>query len=239
MMQQRRMQEVGLDARRQRMASGRPGRLMVGLLGLALAAGFATGCSVAGADGKAARAGSGPSDAEVAALMKASFREKGLARLDRLEQSELQAACSKYAVTPMPADLRARLEKAAVDGVRFPADGKYLGDFRRGEKIAQSGVGMQFSDNEKTVNGGNCYACHELAKAELAYGNIGPSLYNYGKLRGTDEATLKYTWTRLWNAHSHNACTAMPRYGAAGILSEDQLRDVMALLLDPKSPVNQ
>ena len=31
----------------------------------------------------------------------------------------------------------------------------------------------------------------------------------------------------------------MPRFGHAGLLGEDQLRNLMALLLDPKSPVNQ
>lgn len=195
------------------------------------------GCAV-GASGDAGRA-AGPTDAEVAAVMKASFQAKGIAKLDRLDQSPLQSACSTYATTAMPAELKASLEKAALDGVRFPADGNYLGDHKKGEQIAQRGVGMQFSDNEKTVNGGNCYACHQLSKEELAFGNIGPSLHHYGKLRGTSEPILKYTWTRLWNSHAYNACNAMPRYGDAGILTEEQLKDVMALLLDPKSPVNQ
>jgi sulfur-oxidizing protein SoxX len=31
----------------------------------------------------------------------------------------------------------------------------------------------------------------------------------------------------------------MPRFGHAGILTVEQIKDVMALLLDPKSPVNQ
>jgi sulfur-oxidizing protein SoxX len=31
----------------------------------------------------------------------------------------------------------------------------------------------------------------------------------------------------------------MPRFGHKGMLSEKQLKDIMALLLDPKSPVNQ
>jgi sulfur-oxidizing protein SoxX len=31
----------------------------------------------------------------------------------------------------------------------------------------------------------------------------------------------------------------MPRFGHNGILTETQLRHLMALLLDPKSPVNQ
>ena len=87
--------------------------------------------------------------------------------------------------------------------------------------------------------GGNCYACHQLSKAEIAYGNIGPSLHNYGKLRGNSEAVVRYTWGRLWNSHAFAACNHMPRFGAAGILTEQQLKDVMALLLDPASPVNQ
>ena len=131
------------------------------------------------------------------------------------------------------------LETAALDAVKYPADAKYTGDWRAGERIAQSGVGMQFSDAPNTVGGGNCYACHQLTKAELAYGNIGPSLYNYGKLRGNAEATVKYTWARLWNPHAFNACNNMPRFGAAGILNDAQLKDLMALLLDPESPVNK
>ncbi|NCZ60666.1 MAG: sulfur oxidation c-type cytochrome SoxX, partial [Betaproteobacteria bacterium] len=157
----------------------------------------------------------------------------------RIDQSDLQKQCSAYSTRPMPDDLKKALEQAALDSVRYPADGRFLGDWRQGERIAQSGVGLQFSDNDKTVNGGNCYACHQLTKTELAYGNIGPSLYHYGKFRGNSEPILKYTWARIYNAHAFNACNAMPRYGAAGILTEDQMRDVMALLLDPASPVNQ
>lgn len=206
----------------------------------AIVAGLACALALVGSGGRAVAADTAePTDAEITALMKASFRERGIAKLDRLEQTEIQAACSAYATKPMPADVKSRLEQAAQATIRYPADGKYLGDFRAGERIAQSGVGMQFSDNEKTINGGNCYACHQLSKAELAFGNIGPSLYQYGKVRGDSEAILKYTWGRLWNSHAFNACNQMPRYGAAGILTETQLRDVMALLLDPKSPVNQ
>src|SRR5690606_26349928 len=98
------------------------------------------------------------SDAEVKQELMASFRDKGIAKLDRLEQSELQRACSQYAVEPLPADLRARLEADAKKTVKFPADGKFLGDWKAGEKVAQSGRGLQYSDTEKTVAGGNCYA---------------------------------------------------------------------------------
>jgi len=181
----------------------------------------------------------GPSNESITQLMKQSFAERGSAKLDRLDQSELQRVCSDYTGKEVPKAVKEKLEQAALASVKYPADGKYLGDFSRGERIAQSGIGMQFSDAPGTVAGGNCYACHQISKQELAYGNIGPTLNNYGKLRGDSEAILKYTWARIYNAHAFNACNSMPRFGAAGILTEAQMKDVMALLLDPKSPVNQ
>ena len=182
-----------------------------------------------------------PTREETLATIKSSFRDRGIAKVTRLDQSELQVACSRVAQTrtALAADERDRLEKAALATVKYPADGKWLGDHKNGERIAQSGVGLQFSDTDKTVSGGNCYACHQIAKAEISFGNIGPSLNQYGKLRGSSEAILKYTWAKIWNSHAFNACSSMPRYGDAGILTEAQIRDVMALLLDPESPVNK
>jgi len=179
------------------------------------------------------------SNADVLGIMKSSFKERGIAKLDRLDQNDLQKQCSEYSTRPMPAPMKAALEKAALDAVKYPADGNFLGDWKQGERVAQSGVGLQFSDNDKTVNGGNCYACHQISKEEISYGNIGPTLYQYGKLRGNTVEIQRYTWARIWNAHAFNACNIMPRFGAAGILTEEQIRHVMALLLDPTSPVNR
>jgi L-cysteine S-thiosulfotransferase len=181
----------------------------------------------------------GPTSQEVTDTIKASFAEKGIAKLDRLNQSDAQKTCSEYAQTALPADKREQLQKAALDGVKYPADGVFIGDWKEGEKIAQNGRGLQFSDDAKTVNGGNCYACHQIQKAEISFGNIGPSLTEYGKLRGNSEPIVKYTWAKIFNSHSYNACSNMPRYGAAEILTEKQMKDVMALLLDPQSPVNK
>ena len=50
---------------------------------------------------------------------------------------------------------------------------------------------------------------------------------------------VEYTWGKIWNAKAYNACSNMPRSGHMGNLTEQQVRDVMALLLDPQSPVNQ
>lgn len=182
-----------------------------------------------------------PTQAEIKALLVASFKDNGQAKLDRLNQSELQEACSTYAqdIAKLPGDLRTKLQNDALNAVKYPADGKYMGDWKEGEKVAQTGVGLQFSDKAESTAGGNCYACHQLDPKEISYGNIGPSLHHYGKLRGNSEDIMKYTWAKVWNSHAYNACSNMPRFGAAGILTEKQLKDVMALLLSSDSPVNK
>ena len=184
---------------------------------------------------------SAPSREETMQVVKSSFKDRGIAKVDRLNQTELQQVCSDAALNnkDLPKDVRERLEKQQMTTIKYPADGKFLGDWKSGEKIAQTGVGLQWSDDAKTVNGGNCYACHELAPQEISFGNIGPSLKGYGKLRGNSEPVVKYTWGKIWNTHAFNACSSMPRFGDAGILTEAQIKDVMALLLDPNSPVNK
>ena len=182
-----------------------------------------------------------PSDAEIVTLLKASFKASPSAKLDRLDQTPLQVACTEASRNNKPLDEKVRdaLQAAALASVKYPADGKYLGDWKKGEAIAQNGRGLQYTDKVGDVAGGNCYACHQINKAEIAHGNIGPTLNGYGKLRGQTDPILKYTWARIWNSHSFNACANMPRFGDAGILTEAQIKDVMALLLDPASPVNQ
>lgn len=184
------------------------------------------------------------SDSEVSQrtleIMKMSFRESGQAKLDRLDQDEAQALCSRAAAgAPLSNPEAARLEKAQLAQIAFPKDGRLMGDWRSGEKIAQTGVGKQFSDNPKVPAGGNCYACHQLSQEELSFGTIGPSLYRYGKIRGQSEAMQKYTYGKVYNPQAYTACSNMPRFGHNGILTEQQIRDVVALLLDPQSPVNR
>jgi sulfur-oxidizing protein SoxX len=173
------------------------------------------------------------------AMMKADFKSKGPATLERMaQQDEAQEQCSLYPGA-VPTDVEARIEKAQLKLVTLPADGKFLGDWKQGEAIAQNGRGMQSSDEVGGVNGGNCYACHQVSKEEISFGNIGPSLYNYGKLRGQGEDIVKYTWGKIYNAQAYKACSSMPRFGHNRILTESQIKDVMALLLDPASPVNK
>lgn len=207
-----------------------------------IAAGIAALASCASTTAK------GPSSAEMLATIKGSFAERGLAKLDRLDQTEIQKVCSESFASgkEVPKATREKMEQAIYASIPYPKDGNYTGDWREGEKIAQNGRGLQFSDVAGVPNGANCYACHQLTPTEISFGNQGPSLMKYGTIRGVkdvaskdSEAIVKYTWARIWNTHSVNLCSNMPRFGDAGILSEQQVKNVMALLLDPQSPVNK
>jgi L-cysteine S-thiosulfotransferase len=187
-------------------------------------------------------------DAMLGQMLAASFSDKGIAKSDRLQQDDSDAACSKAAGAPLPEVQAQAIQAENLKTVKLPADGKYIGDWKAGEKLAQSGKGMTWSDKSTAphANGGSCYNCHQLSAAEISYGTIGPSLYHYGKTRGvTDpgsaaaEPVVTYTWAKLYNAKAYNACSEMPRFGHAGLLDEAQLKDLMALLLDPKSPINE
>ncbi|MFP5467338.1 MAG: sulfur oxidation c-type cytochrome SoxX [Gammaproteobacteria bacterium] len=187
-------------------------------------------------------------DRVTADVVKASFQDKGIAKADRLVQDDANRECAAADVAGKPIDdkLAKTIEAAEMKTVKWPSDGKFLGDWKEGEKIAQSGRGLTWSDKADAANGGNCYNCHQITKEEISFGNLGPSLYNYGKLRGVSDpnspaakAIVEYTWGKMWNSRAYNACSQMPRAGHKGILNEQQLKHVMALLLDPNSPVNK
>jgi sulfur-oxidizing protein SoxX len=187
-------------------------------------------------------------DALASKIVKASFRDQGIVKTTVLDTDEANRLCSAAEVAgkPLDEDTAMAIQAASMKTIKWPTDGRYLGDWREGEKIAQSGRGLTFTDDAKTPNGGNCYNCHEIDKKELSYGTIGPSLHNFGKMRGVTDpdspnakGMLDYTWGKIWNSRAYSACSHMPRAGHMGILTEAQVRHVVALLLDPKSPVNQ
>jgi sulfur-oxidizing protein SoxX len=184
-----------------------------------------------------------PSDAEVrakaTAMMKSSFKERGQAKLDRLDQDDTQRLCSQYTGKALPKDVAEKIEKQNLAAIKYPVDGKLMGDWKSGERIAQEGRGKQFSDDPQGPVGANCYACHQLAPQELSYGTIGPSLYQFGKTRGYTDEMRRYAWGKVFNPDAYAACSNMPRFGHNGILTEQQIRDVVALLMDPQSPVNK
>ena len=73
----------------------------------------------------------------------------------------------------------------------------------------------------------------------MSYGTIGPSLRNFGKTRGNTEQTQRYAFAKIYNSQAFSACSNMPRFGHNGILTEEQIKDLVALLVDPASPVNK
>ncbi len=177
--------------------------------------------------------------AKAAAMLKTSFKASGQAGLDRLDQDETQRVCSALDGKAPSKEVATMIEKLNLATIKYPADGKLLGDWKNGEKIAQEGRGKQFSDDPAGPVGANCYACHQLAPQELSYGTIGPTLYQFAKLRGFGVDMQRYAYGKIYNADAFSACSNMPRFGHNAILTEQQMKDVTALLMDPESPVNK
>lgn len=198
---------------------------------VAVVAAVAVGCATTPTDAQ--------TSAKAAEVMKASFKARGQAGLDRLDQDETQKACSAAGTKAPPKDVAEKIEKLNMALIVWPADGKLMGDWKNGEKIAQEGRGKQWSDDPKGPVGGNCYACHQLAPQEVSYGTIGPSLYQFGKIRGYNAEITKYTYGKIYNPEAYSACSLMPRFGHGQILTEAQVKDLVALLMDPESPVNK
>lgn len=209
-------------------------------LSVLAAAAVVAGCATA--------PGSADIDKLTADIVKASFRDEGIVKASVLDTDETNKVCSAADVAGKPLDekMAKAIEAANLKTVKWPTSGKFLGDWKEGEKLAQSGRGLTWTDDAKTPNGGNCYNCHQISKEEISFGTIGPSLYNYGKIRGVVDPSsaaakpvVEYTWGKIWNSKAYNACSNMPRAGHMGILNESQVAHIVALLLDPKSPVNQ
>lgn len=175
--------------------------------------------------------------AEFTAMMDRSFKTTGIAAKHRMYQLEFQRECST-GKEPSKKVLQA-IEAEQLKTIRYPADGKYFGDWKEGEKIALSGRGLTWTDKTPLDNGGGCYNCHQMSHKEISYGTIGTPLLDYGKLRGNSEDVIKYTWGKIYNAKAFNGCSNMPRNGDADILTEQQIKHLMAYLFDPDSPVNK
>ena len=172
-------------------------------------------------------------------VMKNSWKSASPEWQERLLQDQTMKECTESRNAPSNAVANAITEREKAKIV-YPADGKLLGDWKKGEKLAQSGYGLRFSDYPpRRENGGNCYACHQLDAKEVSYGTLGPSLREYGKNRNFSDAETKLVYERIYNPQAHVACANMPRFGANKVLTVEQIQDLVALLMDPESPVNK
>jgi len=192
---------------------------------------------------KAAEAPGGKYAKEAEQMFRTSFKaENPKYWMTRLEQDETMKTCQQYRDNP-PRKIGEKLEKLNAATIRYRVDGKLIGDWKEGEKLAAVGTGGHIGfiqpDPPGRLRGGNCYACHQLAKKEVAYGTIGPSLHHFGKLRGTSDEIVKYTYDKIYNSNAFTACTNMPRFGLHSWLTPEQITHIVAFLVDPESPVNK
>lgn len=160
----------------------------------------------------------------------------------RVVQDESQRICSKIGAAKLSQQEAAEVVRLARASIKYPASGKLAGDWKAGAKLAYNGQGGRILGGKletSKVNGGLCSNCHALDPKEFNVGNIGPSLTGYGAQRGNSEAVAKLTYERIYNGWAFAPCSNMPRLGANGHLTPEQITDLVAYLIDPQSPVNR
>jgi len=170
-------------------------------------------------------------------VLQRDFHARGQATMDRVVQDGLQRVCTESRDRP-PAAVAKTLEADQMKTIAFPG-GSLVGDWQRGERIAQGGRGLTWSDRAGAPGDGSCYNCHQLSPKEPSHGTLGPSLYRFGAVRGNTPEMQRYVYGKIYNAKAYNLCSQMPRLGHSGTLTAEQIKDLVGLLLDPASPVNR
>jgi sulfur-oxidizing protein SoxX len=164
------------------------------------------------------------------------------AHAKRLVQDRSQQICSKIAGAKLTQEEAAEVVKLARASIRYPASGKLAGDWKIGSRLAHDGAGdriLRGKLEKRKQNGGLCQNCHALAPGEINVGNVGPSLTGYGTQRGNSDAIARLTYERIYNGWAYVPCSNMPRLGATGHLTPDQITHLVAYLIDPASPINK
>jgi L-cysteine S-thiosulfotransferase len=174
---------------------------------------------------------------DVQKVLQRDFQARGQATMDRVVQDGLQRLCTDTNDRP-PGDVARQLEADQMKTIAFPA-GNLIGDWKNGERIAQNGRGLQWTDAAGSTGGGSCYNCHQISPQESSHGTLGPSLLKFGSMRGSGPEMQRYVYGKIYNAKAYNLCSQMPRLGHSGTLTPEQIKDLVGLLLDPASPVNK
>lgn len=160
----------------------------------------------------------------------------------RTLQDASQHTCSAVGGAKLSQAQSAAIVKTARDSMQYPASGKLTGDWKIGAQLVADGRGQRIVNGqveELKANGALCINCHAMDPKEVNAGNVGPSLAGYGIQRGNSEAVARYTYERIFNAWAFMPCSNMPRLGASGFLTPEQIAHVVAYLIDAHSPVNK
>ncbi len=160
----------------------------------------------------------------------------------RTVQDDSQLACSAVGGPKLTQAQSAVVVNAARASMQYPASGTLSGDWKIGEQLVADGRGQRIVNGQVEKlprNGALCINCHAMDANEVNAGNLGPALVRYGAQRGNSEAVARYTYERIYNAWAFMPCSNMPRLGASGFLTPEQIAHVVAYLIDPQSPVNK
>lgn len=163
----------------------------------------------------------------------------------RSVQDDAQKICSKAVAQALKPEDAVKVIENSRASIKYPASGKLMGNWKAGEKLAQDGYGLRLLPGgggdvtPRRANGANCYACHALDSKEVNAGNLGVSLAGFGLARGNTPEVQKYAYEKIYNSWTYLPCSPMPRMGANGFLTPEQIAHVVAYLLDPESPVNK
>ncbi|HUF81945.1 MAG TPA: sulfur oxidation c-type cytochrome SoxX [Burkholderiales bacterium] len=200
---------------------------------IAFAAVFAAGCATY-------------PDREATRVMAERMVKEGFtaspAHAKRLEQDRSQQICSKIGDAKLTQAEAAEVVRLARASMQYPSSGNLVGNWKRGDMLAHNGAGDRIRRGKvekRKENGALCQNCHALAPGEINVGNIGPSLTGYGLQRGSSEAVARLTYERIYNGWAYVPCSNMPRLGATGHLTPEQITHMVADLLDPASPINK
>ena len=173
-------------------------------------------------------------------MLKASFKARGQAGMDRLDQDETQKMCTEYAGKALPKDVAEKIEKINLASIKWPADGKLMGDWKqrragsRRRAAASNGPTTRRDRSAATATRATSWRRRRCRTARSAR-------------RCTSSARSAATTTRSASTPTARSGTPtptprarnMPRFGHSQILTEAQVKDLVALLMDPESPVNK
>ena len=106
--------------------------------------------------------------------------------------------------------------------IKYPADGKYLGDWKNGEKIAQQGTRQAV--HRRSEGTGR----RQLLRVPPAHARkrsrSAPSARRSTQVRQgarlSRRRCSKYAYGKIYNSEAYAACSNMPRFGHMGILTE-------------------
>ena len=175
----------------------------------------------------------------VEAAIAASWPSAAHARL-WAHQDRTQRDCTQYGNNPPDREAVAIMERE-WRAIVYPADGVVFGDWQRGAELARDAAAATNGLGAKSVMGGQCATCHQLegsATDAVDQNKSGPALTGYGRNRAFAAAEAKLLYEQIYSSNAVIACSIMPRFGAHKVLTPEQIRDIVAYLLSPQSPVN-